>query len=81
MLDGGENGFLQGIRASQYHKVAKVSKATVTRHLADLLDKGCLEKCLEALEIPVIRSRLHGNPHIIFLGGITHGASTELNPP
>jgi Fic family protein len=24
--------------------VAKVSKATATRHLADLLDKGCIEK-------------------------------------
>ncbi len=29
MLDGGENGFLQGINASQYQKMAKVSKATV----------------------------------------------------
>ena len=44
LLDGGENGFLQGISASQYQKVAKVSKATATRHLADLLEKGCLEK-------------------------------------
>jgi len=38
VLDGGENGFLQGISASQYQKVAKVSKATATRHLADLLE-------------------------------------------
>lgn len=44
MLDGGENGFLQGISASQYQKVAKVSKATATRHLADLLEKAGLEK-------------------------------------
>lgn len=44
LLDGGENGFLQGISASQYQKVAKVSKATATRHLAYLLEKGCLEK-------------------------------------
>ncbi len=44
LLDGGENGFFQGISASQYQKVAKVSKATATRHLADLLEKGCLEK-------------------------------------
>jgi Fic family protein len=44
LLDDGENGFLQGISASQYQKVAKVSKATATRHLADLLEKGCLEK-------------------------------------
>lgn len=44
MLDGGEKGFDQGISASQYQKVAKVSKATATRHLADLLAKGCIEK-------------------------------------
>ncbi len=44
LLDGGETGFEQGISASQYQKVAKVSKATATRHLADLLNKGCLEK-------------------------------------
>jgi Fic family protein len=44
LLDGGEKGFLDGINASQYQKVAKVSKATATRHLADLLEKGCIEK-------------------------------------
>lgn len=44
LLDGGEQGFSDGISASQYQKVAKVSKATATRHLAELLEKGCLEK-------------------------------------
>ncbi|MGL4869808.1 MAG: hypothetical protein ACRC48_06305 [Aeromonas veronii] len=44
VLDGGRHCFLQGISASQYQKVTKVSKATSTRHLADLLEKGCLEK-------------------------------------
>ncbi len=44
LLDGGEKGFEDGISASQYQKVAKVSKATATRHLADLLEKGCIEK-------------------------------------
>ncbi len=44
LLDGGDKGFEQGISASQYQKVAKVSKATATRHLADLLAKGCIEK-------------------------------------
>lgn len=44
LLDGGEKGFEQGINASGYQKVAKVSKATATRHLADLLEKGCLQK-------------------------------------
>lgn len=42
LLDGGERGFENGISAAQYQAVAKVSKATATRHLSDLLDKGCL---------------------------------------
>lgn len=44
LLDGGENGFEHGISASQYQKVAKTSKATATRHLSDLLEKGCIVK-------------------------------------
>ncbi|MFC3463456.1 Fic family protein [Aeromonas media] len=44
LLDGGEQGFENGINASQYQKVAGVSKATATRHLAQLVDKGCIEK-------------------------------------
>lgn len=44
LLDGGEKGFELGINASQYQKVAKVSKASATRHLADLLAKNCLKK-------------------------------------
>nr|WP_299244904.1 Fic family protein [uncultured Halomonas sp.] len=44
LLDGGERGFEDGISAAQYQKVAKVSKATATRHLADLLCKDCIEK-------------------------------------
>lgn len=44
LLDGGEKGFEQGINASQYQKVAKVSKATATRHLTDLLEKGLIRK-------------------------------------
>ncbi|MDR6713342.1 hypothetical protein J2W83_002950 [Pseudomonas hunanensis] len=35
-------GFADGINAAQYQAVAKVSKATATRHLSDLLEKGCL---------------------------------------
>lgn len=42
LLDGGEKGFEHGINAAQYQAVAKVSKATATRHLADLLEKNCL---------------------------------------
>lgn len=44
LLDGGERGFEHGISAAQYQTVAKVSKATATRHLAELLEKGCLER-------------------------------------
>ncbi len=66
MLDGGESGFVQGISASQYQKIAKVSKATATRHLTDLLEKRILERCLEAAEILVIRSKSHSKPHIAF---------------
>ena len=44
LLEGGEGNFEHGISASQYQAVAKVSKATATRHLAELLAKGCLEK-------------------------------------
>lgn len=44
LLDGGERGFEHGISAAKYQAVAKVSKATATRHLADLLDKGCIER-------------------------------------
>jgi len=42
LLDGGERGFEDGISAAQYQTVTKVSKATATRHLSDLLEKGCL---------------------------------------
>ncbi|TBU78704.1 Fic family protein [Phytopseudomonas daroniae] len=42
LLDGGERGFEEGISAAQYQVVAKVSKATATRHLSDLFDKGCI---------------------------------------
>lgn len=44
LLDEGETGFENGINASQYQKVAKVSKATATRHLSDLVEKGLLQK-------------------------------------
>lgn len=44
LLDGGERGFENGISAAQYQAVAKVSKATATRHLAELLEKGYLTR-------------------------------------
>jgi Fic family protein len=47
LLDGDQPeraGFVHGISASQYQAVAKVSKATATRHLADLVARGCLVK-------------------------------------
>ena len=44
MFDDKDKTFEQGISAAQYKKITKLSKATATRHLADLLDKGCIEK-------------------------------------
>jgi Fic family protein len=44
-LEGAE-GFEQGINAEKYNSLAKVSKATATRDLTDLLEKGCLTKLL-----------------------------------
>ena len=41
MLDG---DFSEGINASHYQKVAKVSSATATRHLNALIEHGCLVK-------------------------------------
>ncbi|CAM3164324.1 Fido domain-containing protein [Vibrio rarus] len=41
LLDG---DFPEGINTSQYHKVAKVSKPTATRHLAYLVEIGCLKR-------------------------------------
>lgn len=41
LLDG---DFKQGINATQYQRVAKVSKATATRHLSDLLAQAVLTK-------------------------------------
>lgn len=44
LLDAAEDEFSQGINARKYQSLAKVSKATATRDLAELLDKGCLER-------------------------------------
>lgn len=44
LLDTAGEEFEQGINARQYRSLAKVSKATATRDLADLLDKGCLSR-------------------------------------
>jgi Fic family protein len=44
LLDGYIQGGLPCISASQYQKIAQVSKSTATRHLTDLLEKNCLEK-------------------------------------
>ena len=41
MLDG---GFPDGINTSQYHQEVGVSKPTATRHLASLVELGCLVK-------------------------------------
>jgi Fic family protein len=44
LLDAGPQGFEGGLSAAKYQSLAKVSKATATRHLSDLLEKKCLVK-------------------------------------
>ncbi len=44
LLDTQGKEFLEGINASKYRCLAKVSKATATRELADLVQKNCLSK-------------------------------------
>ena len=44
LMDAGPNGFKGGITASKYMNLAKVSKATATRHLQELLQKNCIVK-------------------------------------
>ena len=42
LLDGAGEEFADGINATKYQGIADVSKATATRHLKELLTKGCL---------------------------------------
>jgi Fic family protein len=42
MLEEGEGNFQGGINARKYQAISKVSKATATRHLQDLVEKGIL---------------------------------------
>jgi Fic family protein len=42
MLEDGEVQFVGGMNASKYQSIANVSKATATRHLQDLVEKGIL---------------------------------------
>lgn len=44
LLDTAGEEFREGINARKYQSLAKVSKPTATRDLADLLDKGCLRR-------------------------------------
>lgn len=44
LLDTAGEEFEHGINARKYQSLAKVSKATATRDLVDLLEKECLEK-------------------------------------
>ncbi|HDZ47069.1 hypothetical protein LCGC14_0154380 [marine sediment metagenome] len=44
LLDTAGEEFEQGINARKYQSLAKVSKATATRDLAELLEKGCVYK-------------------------------------
>ena len=73
LLDGGEKGFEHGINAAQYQAEAKVSKATTTRHLTDLLEKTAWSVCLAEAVVRAIKSKAEAteatrsfahNPHV-----------------
>lgn len=44
LLDAGPNGFEGDLSAKKYQNLAKVSKATATRHITELLEKSCIVK-------------------------------------
>lgn len=44
LLDKAGEEFLLGINARKYQSLTKISKATATRDLADLVAKGCLKQ-------------------------------------
>jgi Fic family protein len=44
LLDSAGEEFIQGINASKYQSLTKISKATATRDLAELVAKGCLKQ-------------------------------------
>jgi len=44
MFEAGNSGFIGGMNASKYMSIAKCSKATATRDLAELFEYGCLIK-------------------------------------
>lgn len=44
MLQSGVEGFKGGINARKYMKIANCSKATATRDLTELLERGCIIK-------------------------------------
>ncbi len=44
LLDSAGEEFLLGINASKYQSLTKVSKATATRDLTELVAKGCLKQ-------------------------------------
>jgi len=70
LLDNQGEEFAQGVNASKYQALAKVSKATATRELADLVQKNCLTKLLGggrstryALAIPLKTTATQTNKH------------------
>jgi len=44
LLDSAGEEFIQGINASKYQSLTKISKATATRDLTELVAKGCLKQ-------------------------------------
>lgn len=71
LLDSWGEDFTDGINASKYGKVGRVSKATSTRELADLVAKGCLSKLPGGGRST--RYALCHDTH-----GVSHGSDTDL---
>lgn len=71
LLDGQGEEFVDGISASKYGSLAKVSKATATHELTDLQKKGCLVKLLGggAVRVVSLTTRVWNRRPILELGG------------
>ena len=54
LLDSAGEEFGEGINARKYQSMAKVSKATATRDLTDLVEKGCVFQLAGAGAVPAM---------------------------
>ena len=72
MFDAGPSGFQGGMTASKYSRLARVSKATATRHLVDLAQKSALVSEGQG-KTTRYQIRLEPKPRSIHECGLDHG--------